>query len=82
MLDREILRLAIPALAQTQVQNSASIQPPGGDANPGDNSDSVSVAVYAVTIAKTGSPADGVPVAPNDSEAGRAKNRRVELVKQ
>jgi len=62
-----LLTAALPALAQTQVQNSATITPPGGDASPGDNSASVNVNVYAVTIGKTGSPAQGVPVAPGDT---------------
>jgi uncharacterized repeat protein (TIGR01451 family) len=45
------------------------VQLPAGqtDANPGDNSDSIDVQVYAATIAKSGSPASGVPVAPNDT---------------
>ncbi|WP_282296333.1 OmpA family protein [Stenotrophomonas sp. PS02289] len=63
------LLACIDATAQTSVQNSASIAPPTGqdDANPGDNTDAVVVQVYAATIAKSGSPADGVPVAPGDT---------------
>ncbi|WP_313461135.1 hypothetical protein, partial [Stenotrophomonas sp.] len=59
----------IDATAQTSVQNSASIATPAGqtDANPADNTDDVTVQVYAATIAKSGSPADGVPVAPGDT---------------
>ncbi|WP_312315945.1 OmpA family protein [Stenotrophomonas sp.] len=63
------LLACIDATAQTSVQNSASIATPTGqdDANPGDNTDAVIVQVYAATIAKSGSPADGVPVAPGDT---------------
>jgi large repetitive protein len=64
-----LLTVAWTATAQTVVQNSASVQPPAGqtDLNPGDNVASVAVQVYAVTVAKTGSPAEGVPVAPGDT---------------
>lgn len=59
----------LDATAQTSVQNSASIAPPAGqdDANPANNTDDVVVQVYAATIAKSGSPADGIPVAPGDT---------------
>ena len=64
-----LLALNGPLSAQTIVENAASVQLPAGqtDANPGDNSDSIDVQVYAATIAKSGSPASGVPVAPNDT---------------
>ncbi len=58
-----------PGHAQTVVQNAASIQPPSGqaDANPGDNNATVNVQVYAATVAKSGSPANDIPVAPGDT---------------
>lgn len=64
-----MVALHLSAVAQTVVQNGASVQPAAGqvDANPADNSTSVDVQVYAVTVAKSGSPGDGVPVAPGDT---------------
>lgn len=64
-----LLSHGLLATAQTSVQNTATLAVPAGqtDANPGDNTDSVDVQVYAATVAKSGSPADGVPVAPGDT---------------
>lgn len=64
-----LLLACINATAQTTVQNSASVEPPAGqtDISPGDNTDAVTVQVYAATVGKTGSPGDGVPVAPGDT---------------
>ncbi|AKC86671.1 hypothetical protein WQ53_07755 [Pseudoxanthomonas suwonensis] len=59
---------AVPAHAQTQVQNGAQVSLPAGVADdPSDNSDSVTVGVYAVALGKTASPASGTPVAVGDT---------------
>ncbi|WP_102944949.1 OmpA family protein [Stenotrophomonas sp. VV52] len=64
-----LLAVGGQAAAQVTVQNTAQIQPPAGtvDGNTGNNQASVQVAVYAVTISKTGSPASGTPVAAGDT---------------
>jgi uncharacterized repeat protein (TIGR01451 family) len=57
------------AQAQVSVQNTAQIDLPAGvvDATPANNSATITADVFAVTIAKTGSPASGSPVAAGDT---------------
>lgn len=64
-----LLAAAGQVAAQTSVQNTAQILTPVGvtDADGSNNSAGVQVAVYAVTISKTGSPASGAPVAAGDT---------------
>ena len=58
-----------PANAQTQVVNTAEVTLPDGvsDADPGNNSDSATVDVYAVALAKSADPASGTAVAVGDT---------------